>query len=363
MECVIRVKIYGMNLARIINGLVNKGVFLSDVLIKEKYVIFSLKEKDKSVLDRICKIERKRYRVIHKSRLQNLIYKLTYCFGSVIALSIVLMYMLSYNFFIFKVNIINDSFDVYDLSRVKVVLANNGIVSGISRWKYSSREIENVLLTNLQDIQGCSVDFDGAYLNVKIYPSKKNYENKSIDLISRYDGVVTSVDVYSGMANCRVGDVVKVGDVLIKSDEDANGLIFGKVYFSATKIYNRNIQKQIFTGRYELFRNFYLFNKSLINGQNRCTFANYLIKKCDFYINDNFILPIKCESIYCFEYDIVEEVVEFEKVENSIKKELYDEVMKKIPHGSAIYNTYYSIVTEGDFTRVDCYVESVVSLI
>ena len=78
---------------------------------------------------------------------------------------------------------------------------------------------------------------------------------------------------------------------------------------------------------------------------------------------ENYLFPLRCESEYCFEYEVINDIVEFETVEKDVKKKLYDEVVLNVPNNAKILNVYYSVVKEGDFTRVDCFVEANVSLI
>ena len=182
-------------------------------------------------------------------------------------------------------------------------------------------------------------------------------------LFSKFDAVITDINVYSGNGKFNVGDIIKKGDMLVESSKSAEADIYGNVYFTSSILYNKNRQKIRFTGNYQVNKKYYLFNKILFKNENNIVFANYLTKKCDFYIMENYLFPLRCESEYCFEYEVINDIVEFETVEKDVKEKLYDEVVLNVPNNAKILNVYYSVVKEGDFTRVDCFVEANVNLI
>lgn len=359
----LKIKIYGFNLKQIIAYLIERGVFVFDLKIKSKYVLFNIYSKDKNILDKYCKIHNRKYEVIDDFSLKKKLKKLKLSFGCLFACLLTICYVVSFNYIIFDVNIYNDSNVDYDLSKVKGVLNENKIINGSIFVKQNRLEIENLILTKLDDIVGCSVDIVGGKLSVGIIPEIKKKENKNKQLFSKYDAVITEINIYSGESEYVVGSVVKADDLIVSSATQVEANVRGNVYFSSSLIYNKYKQNIKYTGRFLVNKKLFIFNKLLFKRQNNIYFSKYLTKKCDFYIMENYLFPIKCESEYCFEYEVFEEIVEFEKVENELKNKLYDEVCSKIPSDGKILNTYYSVVKEGDLTRLDCFVEANLSLI
>lgn len=363
MKDEIRVRIDGLNLFRITDYLISCGVFLNDVIINNRYVLFTIKTKDRCHLDKICKFEHKKYHIVSSYGIKNIFMQLPKYFGVFLAFVLISCYMLSFQFVIFKINVSNDSNLNYDLNKVNNLLTSLGVEVGMNKNEYSAGEIENFLINNLNDISGASVSFDGLSLNIKVYPTTEKYEINEEGLFSKYDAVVTEINVYSGKSDIRVGQIVKQNDLLVKSSGGANASVKGKVYFTTSRLYNERQEKMIFSGNYQTSKNLFLFNKNLVKRQKRIDFTNYLTKKCVFYLCDNYLFPVKVETIYYFEYDMVEEIVKFETVEEQIKQELYDEAVSKIPNGSEICACTYSVVNEGELTRVDCYIETIVDLV
>lgn len=357
----LNIKIYGLNLTKVIDYLLKKHIMLNNIKIKNKYMIFSININDKNELDYICKRENKRYIILNKSIFLKIQSKCMCLFGSLFALVLTFIYIFSYSSIIFNIDVLNETNVRYDINKVYSVLYDNNINIGVN--KINGNNLRKILLNNLNDIADCLVEYKGSKLQIKIYPEIKKEEIKENNLYSKYDAVVSDINVFSGKTNLKVGDIVKRGDIIISNEAGASGDVKGKVYFSSTKLYNLKQEKKIFTGKFLRLRNIFIFNKKLNKTRNNDVFSKYLTKKCDFYLTDKYFLPIKIESDYLFEYDIVEEYVSFENVEEDIKKEVYDAAMKNVPDKAEILNCTYSIVKEGDLVRIDCFIETIVDLV
>ena len=62
MSSVVKIKISGLNLIRIIDKLILKNVVVSNLVIKKTSMTFLIDENKLSELDKICKIEHKFYK-------------------------------------------------------------------------------------------------------------------------------------------------------------------------------------------------------------------------------------------------------------------------------------------------------------
>lgn len=363
MKNEVKIKIEGFNLNRIIDYLISKNILLTNLKINKKLMTFFIKKCDLIWLDKICKFEHKRYLILHEFGVVNFLKSLHNYLGCFLAIIVTVIYIYSFGSRIFKINILNSSQINFDLNLVADYLKRKDIDVGVNKYNISNKKLENEIVNNIDGVSGCFVGFNGGVLNVEIYPKNPKEEVNKIGLYSKFDAVISEIDVYSGSSNYSVGDVVKLGDLIVSSNENVDAKVKGKVYFSSTKIYNQRKQNKVFSGKYTLLRNVNLFNINLIKSRNTCNYSKYLEKNCVFYLFDKYLIPIKINETYCFEYDILEEFVEFEKVETEIKKQLYDEVILKIPEKAEIENCTYSIVKEGDLVRIDCYVEAIVDLV
>ncbi len=363
MKNKIKIKLFGLNLSKIVNHLISKNIIVFDLVSKGKYSTFYIYEKDFLIFDECCKFYKKEYIILERKNLKSFLTKIPCFFGVFFALILIACYIFSYNFILFDIKVVNETNLYYDTEKVKNILKDNNINFGTNIKRLNSNEIEKIILGDLDNLSGCSVLLNGGCLEIKIIPEIKIENKKQKQIFSKYDAVLTDVKIFSGNSTLKVGDVVKMGDLLIDSNGESMGEFKGNVYFSSTKVYNKINQSKKFTGRYFVNKEYFIFNKSLFKRHNINHFSKYLTKKCDFYVMENYFLPIKCVSEYYFEYEIEEYVVEFEEVESELKKQLYDEVCGNIPNDTEIINVYYSVVEEGNLTRVDCFVEVNMSII
>lgn len=359
----VRIKITGLNLIRIIDKLVSKNVLVQDIVIKKTFIKFLISESDLKVLNKICKNERKFYKILQKNGLKQLFYRVPYCFGILFAFIICTFYFYSTALFINKVNVVYKSNNYYNLSSVYKVLNENDVISGASRKGKSVSNIRKLILLNVDSIEDCTVEYFGRNLLITIFPASLKEQVKTENIVSKYDAVIESANAFLGELKVKAGDIVKKGDILIEKNENgASGVIVGKVYFSATKIYNENVQEIIYTGReYEV--NDFLFGDKIISfGKNNCDFTSFLTKKCSFFISKNLFLPLRLEKTKYIEIEIKNKIIPFSEVEEQIKKQAYEEAKKKISSDSEITNVTYSAITENGMTRVDCFIETKIKL-
>lgn len=358
----VRVKISGLNLLRLVDRLVEKKVCVSDIKMSPRSVKFTIDEDNLGVLDKVCKREHKFYQVIGKSGLKSMLRALPKLLGPMLAFIIVFCYLYSMNLFVAKVDLTYSSELEYDIAPAREILQSNGIVPGMKKSKFSVSEIRNLLLIGLDNVEGCEVRLDGNNLFINIYPSTQPYKPSAESIFSEYDAVIVEAQAYSGKLKVKRGDLVQKGDILIENDGGASGKILAKVFFSSTRIYNENQQKIIYTGSEYIARDFVIFPKLRIRGRDNCPFGSFLVETREYYIAKNLFLPILCSERFYREIRIEDEVVPFESVEEKVKEELLREASLKVVPGGEIKGATYSVVTEGCYTRIDCFVETVIDL-
>lgn len=356
MSGAVCVKISGLNLPRLINRLVSRNVMVNNVVYKNNRVKFFILEKDLSTLNEVCRIEKKFYTIVYVNGFKKFIKKIPYAFGIFLALIIVSVYLISNCLFVKSISLTCSMNGDYDLSKIEKVLKENNVYVGMKNSNFNAKYIQNLLI-GIDDVAGCTIKKTGSNIFIDIAEATKKFEQEKGNIVSKYDAVITKIKTFIGSPKVKVGELVKSGDVLIENNDGAKGEIFGKVYFSASKIYNQNQQKQLFTGKIFRVRNFSIFGKNLTNNQNSHGFSSFLEEKCDFYLWNNCFLPLICEETIYYETEIVNQIIPFENVENDVLSECYDDAIKAVPDDASVLNVTYSVVTEGDFTRVDCFVE------
>ena len=129
-------------------------------------------------------------------------------------------------------------------------------------------------------------------MDIQIFLGEKK-ENVSVsNIYSKFNAVITDINIYAGNTNLKVGDLVKEGDLLIENNNGASGKILGKVYYTDCLIYNENQVIENKTGRFIETSDVLLFNKKLHKRIKNIEFMNYIEENCVFCVSKNNFLPI-----------------------------------------------------------------------
>lgn len=362
MSGMLRVKINGLNYGKILNELIENDIYLRNVKDKAKSVSFEIEEKNELKLNRICLKYKKRYEIISRNNFVNLIKNLKYYIGFIVAFVLVVALIFSFNFSVYRVNIHVDSREDFDVSNIEKILSDNGVVAGVAKSKINTRQLENLILKTQENVAGVTVKQNGGIVDVVIYPGVLNQEVKTENIYSNFDAVIKDVQIFAGQSDLKVGDIVRKGDLLIKNDNGAEGVIMAKIYFSDFIIYNENQMERVNTGRETTETSIMIFDKIIKKSKQNDTFSNYLEEKCVFSVSKNCFFPISVVKTSYKEFEYKSVVVKFEDVEEKLKEQLYNTVKEKA-EGLNISNVTYSVVKENNLTRLDCFIECEVDLV
>lgn len=361
MKGTIKVKINGLNSGRIINELIDNNILLRNVMERAKYVTFEMFESDEENLKRICKKFRKNYKLISKNNLVNLIKNTKYYFGFCVAIVLFAALIFSFNFSIYKINIKVDSNNDFDISEIEKVLSEKGVGVGSRKTEINTKELERLIIQTQENVSGCTIRQNGGVLDIMIYPGVLNEGLNRENVYSKYNAVISDVQIYAGTTNLKIGDIVQKGDLLIENNNGAAGKIMAKIYFSDFLIYNENQLVRKKTGRKINKTNVMIFNKILAKKAENIAFSNYLEENCVFCVSKNCFLPISIVTTIYQEFEYENVVVRFEEMEDRLKESLLDDVKSK-NNCQNITNITYSVVKENNLTRLDCFVECEIDL-
>ena len=236
----------GSNRTRLINKLNNKNITIYNLVTFEK-TTFWVNAKDYKTVKHFAEIYSVQVEIEADSglskALRDSLKNLPYMIAAVVCFIILLV---STNFvYNIKVEAQNDIY----ANKVQTLLNENKLNGVIPKNKINLKEIENLILNNVDEVSFATCYIEGFSLMVKIVANDnpKQSETKK-DLTSRYDAVVTRVIVRSGTSEVAPGKVVKAGDILIggyhiadntpsdgeesgdRIDVNADGEVYGKVY-------------------------------------------------------------------------------------------------------------------------------------
>ena len=365
MSGTVKIKIQGLNSGKIINSLIDAGVYLKNLTQKQKYVVFEICEKDEMSLKKVCKKYHKHYEVLSKNNFVNLIKRVRFYFGFLVSFFLIFVFIFSFNLYIFEVNLTVAENKKFDLTSVESLLKENGIYDGMLKKDLEISKLQKLIISSNKDVSGCTIKSSGGRLEIEIQPAvlKENVSKENV--YSNFDAVITSVEIFAGKTKVKPGDLIRKGDLLIESDNGASGIVKGKVYYSDYLIYNENQMVKEFTGRVVEKINFEILNKMLVKSVKINDFSNYIEEKCVFCVSKNNFIPINLVKTIYREFEYKEEKIEFSLIEKELKDKLYKIVIDKIEDNNKekITNISYSIFTENNLIRLDCFVECEIDLV
>lgn len=113
-----------------------------------------------------------------------------------------------------------------------------GLVPGMHRRDVRSEKIKNAVVNRFPEIRWAGINTKGSVATLTVEcgdAPKETAENNFGDILAVIDGVVDSVTVEKGTANCKAGDYVTKGSVLITGSADMGKLTLiqsaaGEVY-------------------------------------------------------------------------------------------------------------------------------------
>ncbi len=210
--------------------------------------------------------------------------------------------------------------------QIAKVLSDNNICSGVAKTNINVTNIEQLLYDNFEHISLASATIYGNSLiiNVKeklfVPEMQKTFE----PLLATNSGVIQSINLISGTLNCKVGDTVKKGDVLVYPHIfDANNNIrpiialaeiVANVDVVGSVEYNTNQTIYTRTGKRVVNKKYSLWGINYKEDKNKVPFANYEIDTQEYYAFDNNILPILITKTIYYQTTGEDIVVPFDQV-------------------------------------------------
>ena len=166
----IKIKIEGLNSGKIVNALIDNGVYLKNLKEKQKYVVFEIREEDEKKFLLVCKKHHKKFEVLSRKGIVNFLKKLRYYFGFLVSMSLVVALLFSFNLFVFDVKLVVSGNNDFDLKGVEKLLIDEGIVSGVKKKDIDVAKLQNLIVLSQKNISACSVIKKGGVLEIVLYP-------------------------------------------------------------------------------------------------------------------------------------------------------------------------------------------------
>lgn len=243
-------------------------------------------------------------------------------------------------------------------------LKDLGIAKGKSLpLKNSNREIEQKLIRQFKQISGVTIRQNGVKIVVEIKEATLREEEHISNLVSPVSGVIVTSTINSGKSHVKNGDIVLKGQTLVSPENNKNVSASFEIrtFYHETMVYSDNITSYKKTGKKYTINNIEFFGLKLKSNKKQ-PFKIYEAKTTKRYMFYNLFFPFTNTSTTFEELKKEETVVPFEQVEDILKQKLYAETKANLPSNVEEKNKTFAIFKEKDKTRLDCYIEAIVTV-
>lgn len=212
---IIRVRLQGKNLEKMINMALSRGIFINDVKRKEDGIHFKVRSSAFSALKSIADENGYQLEVTDKEGLPfyRALLKRRLGFVAGALIFIISLYLLSS--FVWFVDVIGHK--QVDQNRILLAAARYGLYQGAAKWDFSRTEVEEGILRDIHELSYVRVDVRGVKVHIEVVEKVLPREEITgpCHMVAARDGMVEQVLVLDGQANVNQGDVVAKGDILI----------------------------------------------------------------------------------------------------------------------------------------------------
>lgn len=251
------------------------------------------------------------------------------------------------------------------------VLSQNEITSFVnqnisSRFKASidTKELEVKLKDNFERISAVSVAIVGQTLAINISEAyiPEELEGNFKPIVSQYNGIITKIDLVQGTLNVKVGQIVRVGDILVepyiidtdgeKREVKPEAKIESDIWLigeSKHNDYSRRVER---TGEKVEFSEVYLFGLKVYSNVKENHFEHYDMETSNGDLSKNMILPLKIKRYTYFETTEIIENKKFEEVSEQKIDEAKQNALIYLQESEIIKDENHTIKSAGGVTIV-----------
>ena len=341
----LNIEVEGIFVERFINICKSRGIFLWNVKMEKGVLLYAnIGIKDYKNIRIIAKKTETRIRIKKKCGVPFILnkYKKRRIFaGILVAVAIFIGAMAN---FVWNIDVSGN--EKISKEEILVALEEEGLKTGAYKGEINTVEIINAIRLKRNDIAWIGITIKGTNVEVKIKEAVNAPEiidgNEYCNIVAQKEGMITKINAQNGTAKVKVGDIVKMGDILVNGylEGKYTGIryvhaianIEAKVWYSKKeKIY---LKQQVLTETGELEEKYSLvINNFKINLYKTLSkFENYdtISKSKRLKLFSNFYLPVELIKTTNKEYVMKDITYTEEEVTSiwveKIKKELKTQI-------------------------------------
>lgn len=360
------VELKSLSIEKFINLSYNNGIKLWDVKRKDLITTqFRISSNDFKKLKKVAKITNSKIRIIEKRGvvfyLNKILRRRLFLIGIVIFIFI--LYYLSNLIWIIDIsgnkNISNDE--------IVKSLYKNGVKIGVKKNKINLKQIENILVNEINQISLINLSIDGVKLKVEVVertlPPEIVDTESPVDIIAKKDGIVTKIFCYRGTPLIKSGEYVKKGQILITGDifrtnrndnskelvktVHSFGTVYAKVWYEIFEEQDLLSIKSERTGDYVINEYYIINGKKIYINKNDAKFENY--DKIETRTKINLLgynLPIEKVEEKLYEVKVTKTSYSIDEAIIIATNKAEYEINKQIPKDATIIDRKYDKIIE-----------------
>ena len=364
------ISISGLNLHHIISYFEHEKFKIKDIKREDKTLSCVIRKKDFLKFKKSPLFSSYNVSILNIQGLDSFFSWLTKKIGLILGITICLLSTLNITNKIQSITIISDGhtcqnkddciFNEQNINKIHTILKENNIYEGATISSLpQSKNIEQILMKEFKQVSGVNLTRRGVFLYIDIIEGTLLNPSTSNKLIAEENGVILNINVTSGKQLVKPGDIVLRGDTLVEQENNNKVVATATIrsFYHETTIYNENQIKYLRTGKSISLNDISLFGLQLTSS-NKNMYNLYESETNYRYAFLNLFLPIKIKETIFYELKKNETIIPFEDVSETTKEDLKSLTLKQIPSTAQIINTTYSTHQEGSRTRLDCYIET-----
>ena len=338
----------------------------------EKYCIFNLEKNEKNTSFCCLKKDRKKInKILQRSGFEiksnNFVgffkhLKNIFSYGIICGIFLSFIFFIISSFFITDILILGNV--NYTYQDVIGVLEQNGVKKGATKYSVDTQKLQNDIL-NIRYISYASVIIKGNALVVNLKEQLTNLEvvniGEFLPIVSNYDCKITSINLIQGTPNVKVGDIVRIGQVLVEPYTiDASGKklsvqpladISADVWItSSIDFFDKKIIKQR-TGNVVVNCSVTFLGKEVYVQRKNVVFENYEIEEKERYLSTT-LMPIKIKYTNFYEYNLVERDIDFEENKQIFVEQTRQTCLLNLNNYDIIKNESYVITKNVGYNTI-----------
>ena len=321
------IKIKGLNQERIVNT-ISKTITIFNFKREGDISEFEIDFRNRKKIKKLLSQEKLEILSINNSGFLENARKALSSFGIILGLILsICVYIIQY-FFIWKIQINGIENSVQITEYVEKSLKNR------SKTQINTKNIEIDIKNHFKEVSSISVQIIGQTLVVNINKANLPSEmgDKFDEMRSNFDGIITQVKLIQGTINCKIGDIVKSGDILVypyvidsqgqKRNVQPKAEIIADVWFTTKQTYYDYFIKTERTDRKIVSSQVYLGNLLIYDQNKQIVFKEYEKETTEEVLTKNLILPLKIKKTTYFETQTFEVYSNFEKNKTQIIEDI-----------------------------------------